>query len=78
MTIRGRAIAPKGERIWASYYNSQSELLFILTSKATRDFFFLYEVTKDATLKKLGKSRSPLELEEKYNVNMRIGVKGGG
>lgn len=62
---------PRGERVWTSYYNSSHELLFIVTSKPTRDFYFLYEVV-DGAFKKLGKAKSPLELEEKFKVHERM------
>lgn len=57
----------KWRKVWTSYYNSSHELLFIVTSKPTRDFYFLYELV-DGAFKKLGKAKSPLELEEKFNV----------
>lgn len=62
---------PRGEQVWTSYYNSLHELLFIVTSKQTRDFYFLYEVV-DGAFKKLGKAKSPLELEEKFKVHERM------
>ena len=72
-------VIPKGERLWVSYFNGRGELAFILTSKEARDFYFLYEVSEGHTLKKLGKSRSPTELERKFSVNDRLsGGKGGG
>ena len=45
--------------------------LFIVTSKPTRDFYFLYELV-DGVFKKLGKAKSPLELEEKFNIHERM------
>jgi len=62
---------PKGERVWAGYYTQQHELMFIITSKESRDFYFLYELV-DGKFKKLGKSRSPKELEEKFGVEEKI------
>lgn len=62
---------PRGEQVWTSYYNSSHELLFIVTSKPIRDFYFLYEVV-DGAFKKLGKAKSPLELEEKFKVHERM------
>lgn len=62
---------PRGEQVWTGYYNSSHELLFIVTSKPTRDFYFLYEVV-DGAFKKLGKAKSPLELEEKFKVHERM------
>ncbi len=59
---------PKGETVWVQYIDSSSNPAFILTSKeSSRDYYFLYEVTQ-AGLVKLGKARSPTELEEKYKV----------
>lgn len=67
---------PKGERVWACYYNSASELALILTSKeANRDYYYLYEVSEGGALKKLGKARTPAELEGKFDVSSRIGAR---
>jgi len=66
---------PKDERVWMRYYNKNHELLFILTSKnIPGGFYFLYELIS-GEFKKLGKARSPKELEEKYSVLEKIGVK---
>lgn len=62
---------PKGERVWTSYRSLSGELRFIVTSKPTRDAYFLYEFLEGA-FKKLGKAKSPLELEEKFNINDRL------
>lgn len=65
---------PKGERVWVGYYNAQHELIFIMTSKETsRDYYFLYELV-DGTFRKLGKARSPKELEAKFDVEKKMGV----
>ena len=65
---------PKGEIIWVSYYNSHHDLVFIVTSKATREYYFLYEVI-EGEFKKLGKSKNPIELEARFNVNERMSVR---
>ena len=63
---------PKGEKVWVSYRTENGELRFILTSKQqSRDVYFLYEVDGNS-FKKLGKSKSPLELEEKFNVQDKL------
>ena len=62
---------PKGERIWVGYYNAEHELCFILTSKESREFYFLYELV-DGEFKKLGKARTPKELEDKFEVSKRM------
>lgn len=63
---------PKGETVWVQYVDRNQQTLFILTSKeSSRDYYFLYELT-GGSLKKLGKARSPTELEEKFRVFERI------
>lgn len=47
------------------------ELCFILTSKESREFYFLYELV-DGEFKKLGKARTPKELEDKFEVSKRM------
>ena len=54
---------PKGETLWVSYYYGKA-LKYIITSKAARDYYFLYEYTDDKFVK-LGRSKSPAALEEK-------------
>ena len=58
------------------YYDSHHELRFILTSKDSRDFYSLYELV-DGNFRKLGKARSPTELEEKFRVYQRMEEHGG-
>lgn len=63
---------PKGEHVWVGYYKEKHELMFIVTTKeSTRDFYYLYEFV-DGKFKKLGKSRSPRELEEKFEVDKKM------
>lgn len=64
---------PRGEIVWVGYHDAGGTLRFFLTSKPTREMYFLYEVN-DGTYKKLGKSKSPPELERKHKVNERIGI----
>lgn len=59
---------PKGETVWVLYHNKKGECIFALTSKEnTRDWYYLYECA-DGALKKLGRARTPTELEDKYHV----------
>lgn len=62
---------PRGENVWTSYYTSSDELMFILTSKPQQDVYYLYEL-KDGEFQKLGRSKSPLELEEKFDVHTKL------
>lgn len=56
---------PKGERVWVEYYNQKKELRYIVTSKQTRDCFYVYELV-NGTFVKLGRDKNPLVLEEKF------------
>ncbi len=62
-----KLVYPKGERVFTGYYNSGGELLFILTAKEARDWYFLYECS-GGVFKKLGRARTPPELEERFGV----------
>ena len=63
---------PKGERTWAAYYDSTHALRYIITSKeASRDAYYLYEVPGEL-LKKLGKGKSPRELEERFKIEGKV------
>lgn len=73
MSDKRELIYPKGERVWVGYYNTNHELILILTSKESRDYYYLYELV-DGGFKKLGRARSPVELEERFEVNKRLVV----
>ena len=55
---------PKTERIWVKRATSKGEIYYI-TSKENRDFYFLYKEENGKAVK-IGKAKSPLELENKY------------
>lgn len=65
---------PKGEVAWLRYYNKEGKCMFLMTSKPLRDYYYLYEVQSGGSVKKLGRSRNPAELEEQFDVDKRIGV----
>ena len=56
---------PKGEIVWVGYCDKDSNLKYIITSKQTRDYYYLYEL-KDQKFVKLGRDRNPRVLEDKY------------
>lgn len=62
---------PRGETVWTSYYTASGELMFILTAKPQQDAYYLYEL-RDGEFQKLGRSKSPLELEEKFDVHTKL------
>lgn len=63
----------RGERQRTGYYDAKGNRRFLLTQKDAE--FILYEQSGEgdgATLKKLGKARSPDILEEKYDVYAKV------
>jgi hypothetical protein len=63
---------PKGEMVWVRFCSGNGATKFMLTSKITsRDFYYLYEVV-DGKLRKLGRGKNPLELEEKFGVDNKV------
>lgn len=62
---------PKGENVWTYYCNASGELMFIMTAKIQRDYYYLYELN-DTSFIKLGRSKSPIDLEQKFDVNKKL------
>lgn len=62
---------PKGEIVWTGYYNAAGERKFILTSKETRDCYYLYKDTGNG-FEKLGKAKEPPELEQRFEVRKKL------
>jgi hypothetical protein len=56
---------PNGEVVWVSICDSPDHVRYIITSKKTRDTYFLYELVNGKYVKR-GKGANPLELEERY------------
>lgn len=65
--MQSRVKPPRGEIVWVTYFNTRREPNFMITSRPNRDYYFLYEVSASG-LKKMGKARSPLDFEEKYEI----------
>lgn len=55
---------PKSEHIWTKIVMNTNNVYYI-TSKNIGDYYFLYKLNGDKAVK-LGKAKSPLELEEKF------------
>lgn len=56
---------PSGEIVWMQYRDAAGVLTHFLTSKPDRSQYYIYAVTGD-TYKRLGRGRSPPDLETKY------------
>ena len=63
---------PSKEKIWVLYRNTENNVVAVLTSKPDRETYYLYQVCNDGSLVKLGKSKSPSELESKYQIWERM------
>ena len=61
---------PNGEVAWTRYCNKNGDTVFVVTSKPTREFYMLYERV-DGGYVRLGRAKSPGELETKYEARMR-------
>ena len=57
---------PRGEIIWMTYYKNE-KLKYVITSKPTREWYFLYEVSKTGSLTKKEKAKTPIEFKQIYN-----------
>jgi hypothetical protein len=57
---------PKGEIVWVTYY--RKDATFIITSKPTREIYYLYKVLTGGTLEKISKSKTPTDFTIKYGV----------
>lgn len=65
-------IYPKNETVWHSHYGIDHKLAYVITSKKdNREWYYYYKVI-DGNLQKMGKSRTPLELIDKFARDMNV------
>jgi len=57
---------PKNEIVWVRYISESSDPIYIITSKQIRDWYYLYKINSDGTLERIGRAKTPSELESKY------------
>ncbi len=62
---------PKNEICWFHYFTSKHILMFLMTSNNSREWYYLYEF-KDGKFVKLGRGKSPTELENKFEVEKQL------
>jgi hypothetical protein len=55
------------------YFNKDGTQQFVITSKEARDFYFLYK-SSGKLFEKLGRAKSPVDLEGKFGVSKNLGV----
>jgi len=63
---------PKSEIPAVRYLNKDGIPIYLITRNSVGDQFFLYEIVGKDDYKKLGKSKSPVELEEKYKITEKM------
>ena len=68
--MSGDFACPKTEVAWVRYYNNNKDLKYVITSNKTREYYFLYEIAEKQI--KLGKGKTPKDLELKYNVLLNL------
>ena len=56
---------PSGEIIMTRYNDINGDTKFIVTTKPSREYYYLY---KEGSNSKLGKAKTPTELESKFDV----------
>ena len=56
---------PPSERLWVTYKTADGDIYYTTSKINNRDYYYLYK-SVDGKAVKLGKSRNPSELEEKY------------
>lgn len=66
---------PKNERAWVLYLDSDHNPKFVVTSKESRDSYFLYRIL-DGKLERLGKAATPDVLEKKFGVENELKKEG--
>lgn len=58
---------PKTERIWVQRTTGDGSVYYITSKENDRSYYFLYKMDGDKAVK-LGKAKSPLDMESKYIV----------
>ena len=62
---------PIGEMVWVGYNDREGHLIYILTSKKDRTWYYLYEY-EEGEWKRTGKEKDPDTLVRKYKVLDKI------
>ena len=68
--MNGGFVCPKNEMAWVRYCSDKGDLMYVITSNKTRDSYYLYDVTEKQT--RLGKGKTPRDLESKYDILSRL------
>lgn len=63
----------KNEIAWVQYNDSEGNMVYLMTSSPLRDIYYLYKYD-GRELKRIGKSKNPVELEQRFKVMQNLVV----
>lgn len=61
----------KSEILWTTYADRSGNPVFAVTSNLSRSVYYLYDMSKSEPVR-LGKGKTPKELESKFHVTERM------
>ena len=59
-------LCPPGETLWTTYYKHGVPRYIVTSKTGNREVYFLYPIINGERGKRIGRARSPIELEETY------------
>lgn len=68
---------PKGERVWLLARDAAGATLYIITSKPSRDMYYLYTPTPDGGWRRWDKDPSAGKLADKFEARRKASRRGG-
>lgn len=54
----------KNEKVWVTRTDENQNIKYVITGKPDRTVYYLYRIDEHNNVKKIGKARSPTELEK--------------
>lgn len=63
---------PSGEIVWVGYFNREGNPVHIITSKESREWYYLYE-NAGGEWRKVGREKDPESLVRKHKVREKMG-----
>lgn len=62
---------PVGEEVWVRYLNRMGDTVSIITSKPSREWYYLYDLVDGEYIKR-GKDKNPSALVDRFGVKERM------
>ena len=63
----------RNEISWIGYYDRLGDLRYIVTSKESRDWYYLYRV-KNGEFERVGRDKDPSKLARENGVGKELGI----